>query len=152
MEKQLKLVIGCDLSGYDLKTEILGRMRKKGYDITDYGCDSAQAGFYPEFAEKVAKAVAAGAFDRGILICGTGQGMAMAANKVRGIRAALCYDVFPALLSREHNNANILATGAWLVTPDQFERVLEAWLFGKFDPNSRHQSRLERMLEMENER
>ncbi|MCI8268738.1 MAG: RpiB/LacA/LacB family sugar-phosphate isomerase [Lachnospiraceae bacterium] len=152
METQLKLVIGSDLSGYDLKIDILERMKKKGYDITDYGSDSAHSGLYPEIAKKVANAVAAGEYDRGILICGTGQGMAMASNKVRGIRAALCYDVFPALMSREHNNANILATGSWLVTADHFERVLEAWLFGKFDPNSRHQQRLASMLEMENER
>lgn len=152
MERQLRLVIGSDLSGYDLKTEMLERMRKKGYDITDYGCGSAQQGEYPEYAKKVAEAVVAGQFDRGILICGTGQGMAMAANKVRGARAALCYDVLPAILTREHNDSNILATGSWLITADHFERVLEAWLFGKFDSQSRHQGRLERMMVMEGER
>ena len=152
METQLKLVIGSDLSGYDLKVEILDRMQKKGYNITDYGSENSHSGFYPDIAKRVAQAVSSGEYDRGILICGTGQGMAMASNKVKGIRAALCYDVFPALMSREHNNANILATGSWMVTADHFERVLEAWLFGKYDPYSRHQQRLDRMLEMENER
>lgn len=152
MEKQLRIVIGCDLSGYDFKMELLERMRRKGYEITDFGCDSAQAGEYPEYANKVAESVAGGEFDRGILICGTGQGMTMAANKVKGIRAALCYDVFPAILAREHNNSNILTTGSWMVTPEHFERVVKAWLFGKFDPGSRHQHRLEQLMEMEKER
>lgn len=152
METQLKLVIGCDLSGYDLKTDILHRLKSKGYDITDFGCDSAQEGEYPVYAKKVAEAVASGEYDRGILICGTGQGVMMAANKVKGIRAALCYDVLPAILTREHNDSNILATGSWLITGEKFEQVIEAWLFGKFSNLPRHKQRIQMMCDMEQER
>lgn len=152
MEKQLKLVIGCDLSGYDLKVDIVRRLRDKGYDIVDFGCDSSQEGEYPVYARKVAEAVAKGEYDRGILICGTGQGVMMAANKVKGIRAALCYDVLPAILTREHNDSNILATGSWLVTGEEFERIIEAWLFGKFTNLPRHRQRIKMMSDMEQER
>lgn len=152
METQLKLVIGCDLSGYDLKTDILHRLKSKGYDITDFGCDSAQEGEYPVYAKKVAEAVASGEYDRGILICGTGQGVTMAANKVKGIRAALCYDVLPAILTREHNDSNVLATGSWLITGEKFEQVIEAWLFGKFSNLPRHKQRIQMMCDMEQER
>ena len=141
MQLQFSLCIGSDLAGYDLKTEMLARLRAKGYSVQDMGCDSALAGDYPVYAQKVATAVAAGEYDRGILICGTGQGMAIAANKVRGIRAALCFAEFPALMSREHNNANILVSGAWLVTADELERVLEVWLFGKY-AGAKHDVRL----------
>lgn len=152
METQLKLVMGCDLSGYDLKTDILHRLRSKGYDITDFGCDNAQEGEYPVYAKKVAEAVASGEYDRGILICGTGQGVMMAANKVKGIRAALCYDVLPAILTREHNDSNVLATGSWLITGEKFEQVIEAWLFGKFSNLPRHKQRIQMMCDMEQER
>lgn len=151
MEKQLKLVIASDLAGYDMKQEMLRRFTAKGYDITDYGCQSSQKGEYPEHAAKVAKAVVAGEFDRGILICGTGQGMAMAANKVRGARAALCYLPFAAIMAREHNNANILCTGAWLTTPDEFERVAEVFLFGKY-AGGKHDVRIQALADIENER
>ncbi len=148
MEQQFKLCIGSDLAGYDLKMETLRRLRAKGYTVEDMGCDSSQAGDYHVYAQKVATAVASGEFDRGILICGTGQGMAIAANKVRGIRAALCFQNFPALMSREHNNANILATGAWMITADELERMIEVWLFGKY-AGSKHDIRLRGIAELE---
>ena len=112
METNLKLCIASDLAGYDLKMEMLRRMRAKGYLIDDLGCDNAQAGDYHIYAQRVGRAVVAGTYDRGILICGTGQGMAIAANKVNGVRAALCFQNFAAIMSREHNNANVFATGA----------------------------------------
>lgn len=148
MELNLKLCIGNDLAGYDLKVEMLRRLRAKGYAIHDLGCDSSQAGDYPVYAERVANAVASGEFDRGILICGTGQGMAIAANKVHGIRAALCFQNFAAIMSREHNNANVLAAGAWLVTADELERVLEVWLFGKY-AGGKHDRRVNGIAEIE---
>ena len=147
MQTQLKLVIGSDLAGYDLKTEMLRRLTAKGYDITDFGCDSAQAGEYPVAAQKVAEAVRDGQFDRGILICGTGQGVAMGGNKVRGARAALCYTPFAALMAREHNDARSLATGAWLTTPDEFEQIVEIFLFGKY--SGKHDGRLNMLAEIE---
>ncbi len=152
METQLKLIIGSDLSGYDLKTELLRRMRAHGYDITDAGCGSSQEGDYPVYAAKVAKAVVAGEYDRGIVICGTGQGITMAANKVRGARAALCYERFTALMAREHNHANVLGMGSWLLTADQAEQVVEAFLFGKEAHLPRHEARIQMMRELEEER
>lgn len=151
MELQLKLAIGSDLAGYDLKIEIFRRLKTKGYDIIDFGCNSSEIGEYPEHAKKVAEAVVRGEYDRGILICGTGQGMAMAANKVKGARAALCYQPFTAIMSREHNNANILATGAWLISADDLEKIIEIWLFGKYTRGI-HDHRIQAMLDIENER
>ncbi|MEG0778833.1 MAG: RpiB/LacA/LacB family sugar-phosphate isomerase [Oscillospiraceae bacterium] len=135
MEQQLKLVIGCDLAAYDFKNEILKVMTGNGYNIADFGCNSSKEGLYAPIAKKVADAVAAGEYDYGILICGTGQGMGMCANKVKGIRAAICYDIFPAVMSKEHNNANILCTGAWMMELPKAIKMIEAWLFAKYAGN-----------------
>lgn len=131
MEKQLNLVIASDLAGYDLKEELYKRFKAKGYNIVNYGCDSSQNGAFTVYAEKLAKAVVEKEFDRGILICGTGQGVAMAANKVKGARCALCYSNFAAIMAREHNDAKIIATGAWMIKPDDAEAMIECFLFGK---------------------
>ena len=129
MQQQLKLAVGCDPAAYDFKVEILKVMEQNGYSIYDVGCDSAQEGLFATEAKKVADLVVSGQVDRGILLCGTGQGMAMAANKVPGVRAALCFDIFQAIMSREHNNANILCTGAWMITVPEALRMIEAWRF-----------------------
>ena len=102
------------------------------------------------YGRLVGEKVASGEFDRGIVICGTGQGICISANKVKGVRAALCYDVLPALLSCEHNNSNVLATGAWIVSPDHAARIVEAWLFGKYS-GGRHDLRLKMISDIENE-
>jgi ribose 5-phosphate isomerase B len=151
MQTQLKIVIGCDLAAYDFKTQAIKSMRERGYTITDIGCHSSREGDYPPVAEEVGLRVVSGEFDRGLLICGTGQGMAMAANKVKGARAALCYDILPALLSREHNNSNILATGCWMISPEKYLEMVEIWLFGKYNAG-RHDVRINYMLEMEGKR
>ncbi|AZO94136.1 RpiB/LacA/LacB family sugar-phosphate isomerase [Halocella sp. SP3-1] len=150
MEQQLRLVMGCDLAAYDFKCQILKSMRSNGYNIEDVGCYSSKEGLYAPIAKKVADLVASKEFDYGILICGTGQGMAMAANKVEGIRAALCYDVFPAVLSKEHNNANILCTGAWMMDLPKFLHMVEAWLFAQYAGN--HDEGLALLSEYEKER
>ncbi|MCP1102689.1 ribose 5-phosphate isomerase B [Aequitasia blattaphilus] len=149
MEQQLKLVIGCDFAAYDFKTEILENMKKNGYQIVDVGCDSSKEGLYAPVAKKVADAVAAGEYDYGILLCGTGQGMAMAANKVPGIRAVLCYDVLPAVLSKEHNHGNILCTGAWMMNVPDALRMIEAWLFAKYAGNNDEGVQLMKQYERE---
>ena len=151
MQTQFKLIIGCDLAAYDFKNAAIKALKERGYSVTDVGCWSAQQGDYPPVAEEVATRVVSGEFDKGLLICGTGQGMAMAANKVKGTRAALCYDIFPALMSREHNNSNVLCSGAWLVSLDKYLDIVEAWLFGKYNPG-RHDVRINYMLDMENKR
>lgn len=106
------IAIGCDHGGYELKLEVINHLKERGFEIKDLGCDSTASCDYPVYAKKVAEAVAGGECELGILICGTGIGMSMAANKVDGIRAALCADCFSAKATREHNNANILCMGA----------------------------------------
>ena len=132
MQQQLKLAIGCDLAGYDLKCEVMNVMQNNGYSFDDVGCHSSKEGMYAFAAKDVADKVARGDADYGILICGTGQGMAIAANKVKGIRAALVFDVFPAVLSKEHNNTNVLCTGAWMMDCKKAVEVIEAWLFAQY--------------------
>jgi len=151
MQTQLKLIMGCDLAAYDFKVRVLGALRNSGYDVADIGCHNSDEGEYPFIAEETGTRVASGEFDRGLLICGTGQGMAIAANKVKGVRAALCYDIFTALLSREHNDANILATGCWMITPEKYLDMVEVWLFGKYN-GGRHEVRIQYMRDMEAER
>ncbi|MFR8605625.1 MAG: RpiB/LacA/LacB family sugar-phosphate isomerase [Agathobacter rectalis] len=114
----MKLAMGCDPAAYRFYKKLLERMKEEGYDIVDTGCESeneADGGKYAEIAEIVSNKVVSKECDYGILICGTGQGMAMAANKIPGIRAVLCYDVFPAVLSKNDNNGNVLCTGAWFM-------------------------------------
>ena len=121
----MKIVIGCDHAGYEIKQSVkdaLYTSLMKKDDTTrfhDVGCDSLDSVHYPEYGKMVADWVATGDADYGILICGTGIGMSMVANKVKGIRAALCHDVYTAMMSRQHNNANILCMGARVVTPYQ---------------------------------
>ena len=150
METQLKLAIGCDLAAYDFKMAILKELKARGYSVIDVGCNSSQEGDYPDSARAVARLVTSGEVDRGILMCGTGQGICMAANKCKGARAALCYDVFPAIMCREHNNANIIVTGAWIVSVEKAISIIEAFLFGKYS-GGRHDIRVNRMMSYENE-
>ena len=139
------IAIGCDHAGYEAKELLLGWLNKHGVAYQDFGCNSTESVHYPLFARAVAQAVAEGEYSRGILICGTGIGMSIAANKVKGIRAALCHNAFTAQCSREHNNANILCLGARLLTPAQIEEIVEIWFNTPF-AGGRHQLRLE-MLE-----
>ena len=148
MNSNMKIVVGCDLAGYDFKIELIKILREKGYNITDIGCDSSEEGEYPLYGRLVGEKVASGEYDRGIVICGTGNGICIAANKVNGVRAALCYDVFPALMSREHNDANVLGIGCWLVDLPKAVRIVETWLFGKF-AHGRHEQRIEAIREIE---
>ena len=111
----MKIAVGCDHGGFELKQAVIKFLEANGYEYKDYGTYDTQSCDYPDIAAPVAKAVAAGEFDRGILICGTGIGMSMAANKHDGIRAACCSDVFSARLTREHNDANVLCFGERVV-------------------------------------
>lgn len=151
MQTQFKIAIGCDLAGYDFEQQVYARLKSMGYDILHVGCDSSHKGDYTTYAKKVGDMVTSGEVDKGILICGTGQGMAIAANKVRGIRCALLYDVFPAIMSREHNNSNMMATGAWMVSLDKAIDIVEAWLFAKYS-EGRHDGRIAAIKAIEDER
>lgn len=148
MDKEMKIVLGCDLAAYDFKVEFLSVLKGKGYNITDIGCDSSAEGEYTYYGSQVGKAVARGDYDRGIVICGTGNGITIAANKVKGVRAALCTDTFSALMSREHNNANVLGLSSWRLTVDEAVKITELWLFGKFS-GGRHNQRIQALRDIE---
>ena len=141
------IAVGSDHGGFALKQEILAYLKEKGLDYKDYGCFEEKSCDYPEYAHAVAHAVADGICDRGILICGTGIGMSMAANKVPGIRAALCGDCFSAQMTREHNDANILALGARVVGPGLALKIVVTFLATDFSGDERHARRISKIEE-----
>ena len=144
----MKIAIGNDHIGYPLKLHIARYLRDKGYELTDFGTDSEERTDYPIYGRRVACAVAGGECALGILICGTGGGISIAANKVHGIRAILCAAPVTARLSREHNNANILAFGAMIVGPSAAERIVDAF-FGSQYEGGRHQKRIDMIAQIE---
>lgn len=137
------LAIACDHGGYELKQEILKHLDKRGIDYKDFGCDSTEAVDYPIYARKVTDAITGGTCERGILICGTGIGISIAANKVKGIRAALCTDCFTAEATRQHNDANILALGGRVVGPGLALKIVDTFLDTPFSNAERHKHRIE---------
>lgn len=136
------LAIGCDHGGYELKQEILKYLKKEGYEVKDFGCFSTAAVDYPEIGHAVAHAVADGVCEKGILICGTGIGISIAANKVKGIRAALCGDCFSAEATRLHNDANILALGGRVTGPGLAVKIVDTFLHTEFSGEERHARRI----------
>lgn len=144
----MKLAIGCDHGGYNLKTAILEHLDKKGIEYKDFGCYSIESCDYPDFAEKVAEAIVNGECERGIIVCGTGIGISIAANKVPGIRAAHCTDTFSAKASRQHNDANILALGERITGVGLALDIVDAYLEAEFE-GGRHQRRIDKITEIE---
>lgn len=136
------IAIGCDHGGYDLKLEIIKYLEEQKLEFRDYGCDGTDSVDYPKYARKVADAVAEGVCDKGILICGTGIGISIAANKIKGIRAALCHDCFSAQATREHNDANILAMGARVIGSGLAVKIVETFLGTEFSNDERHIRRI----------
>lgn len=124
----MRIVIGCDEAGCGLKHIIIDLLQKEGIEVTDEGCRDDEVVLYPNIAERVANIVADGEADRGILICGTGIGMAMAANKVKGIRAAVCHDPFSTERSRKSNDAQIMCMGARVIGPELAKMLVKLWL------------------------
>ena len=124
----MKIAIGCDHGGYLLKQDILIWMEENDIDYEDFGCFSTESVDYPIYGEKVARAVASGEYDKGIVICTTGIGISIAANKVKGIRCAHCADPLSAEMTRRHNDANVLALGAGIVGPNLAKRMVEVFL------------------------
>lgn len=143
------IALGSDHVGYVLKQEIIRFLEDRGFDYRDFGTDSQQRCDYPIFAKKAADAVASGACDKGIILCGTGVGISIAANKVHGIRCVVCSEPYSAKLSREHNDSNMLAMGARVVGTDLALMILEAWLTGEYQ-GGRHQKRLDMITAIEN--
>jgi ribose 5-phosphate isomerase B len=138
----MKIALSSDHAGFDLKEAIREHFELSKYDYTDFGTSDSNSTDYPKFAYIVAKAVVAGEYDRGVLICGTGIGMCITANKVKGIRAALAYNTRTAELSRLHNNANILCLGGRELSPEQALEIVEIWLKTPFE-GGRHQNRVD---------
>lgn len=144
----MKIAIGSDHGGYELKELIKKHLQEKGYDIKDFGTDSTESTDYPDFAKKVGEAVVAKDFDRGMLICGTGIGISIAANKIPGVRCALVSDCFSAKATREHNDTNILALGGRVVGPGLALEIVDTWLNAEFE-GGRHQKRIDKITELE---
>ncbi|MGN0355410.1 MAG: ribose 5-phosphate isomerase B [Muricoprocola sp.] len=136
------IAIACDHGGYVLKKEILKHLEERNLEYRDFGCDSEEAVDYPIYARKVTDAITSGVCDRGILICGTGIGISIAANKVKGIRAALCTDCFTAEATRQHNDANILALGGRVVGPGLALKIVDTFLDTPFSNAERHKKRI----------
>lgn len=135
--------LGCDHGGYELKQEIIKYLEEKGIPYKDFGCDSTKSVDYPIYARKVGRAIQNGECDKGILICGTGIGISIAANKMKGIRAALCTDCFSAEATRLHNDANILALGGRVVGPGLAVKIVDTFLNTEFSHEERHQRRID---------
>ena len=140
------IALGCDHGGYELMQEVKAYLDSKGLEYKDFGCHSTEAVDYPVYARKVGNAVLDGSCDKGILICGTGIGISIAANKMPGIRAALCSDCFSAVATRLHNDANILAMGGRVVGPGLAVKIVETFLNTPFSGEERHQRRI-RLIE-----
>lgn len=144
----MKIAVGSDHGGVELKEEIKKFLNEEGYEFKDFGTNSTESCDYPDYALPVAEAVAAKEYDLGILICGTGIGIGIAANKVPGIRAALCSDTFSAHATREHNNANILTLGQRVVGPGLAIDIVKTFLNTEFE-GERHQKRIDKIAEIE---
>ena len=144
----MKLAIASDHAGFELKRELLEVLSHRKVTVHDVGCFSSDAVDYPDFAVEVAKAVAAGKADLGILVCGTGIGMSIVANKFKGVRAALCHTEFEARMSRAHNDANILCLGSRVTGAGLARVVLEAFLNTKFE-GGRHERRVQKIKDAE---
>ncbi|MBE5742166.1 MAG: ribose 5-phosphate isomerase B [Clostridiales bacterium] len=144
----MKIAIGCDHAGINLKPTLIKFLQENGYEYTDFGTYTADSCNYAEYGEKVAEAVAFGGYDRGILICGTGIGMSIVANKVTGIRCAHCHDVFSAKATRQHNNANVIAFGERVIGSGLMLDIVKAFLTTEFE-GGRHQARIDKITEVE---
>jgi ribose 5-phosphate isomerase B len=144
----MTIAIGCDHAGVELKKELLALLNNLQIQYVDYGTDSPESVDYPDFGEKVSEAVSSGKIAKGILICGTGIGMSIVANKFSGVRASLCNDLFTARMSRLHNDANILVIGGRIVGKDLAQEIVKTWVSTPFEGN-RHCRRLDKITKIE---
>ncbi len=146
----MKVAIGSDHGGLDLKNVLAEELRGDGVEVIDVGTDKAESADYPDYAEKVAVMISRGEVDFGVLICGTGIGMSITANKFKGVRAALCWEIFTARMSRRHNNANILTLGGRVTGPELAKEILKTFLSEPFE-GGRHKRRVDKITEIEKE-
>src|SRR5690625_4096668 len=137
----MKIIVGSDHGGFKLKRAVVDDLREKGLDVTDFGPETAESVDYPDYAKPVAEKVASGEYDKGILICGTGIGMSISANKVKGIRSALVHDTFSARATRQHNDSNVLAMGERVIGEGLALDIVDIWLNTEFE-GGRHERRV----------
>lgn len=145
----MKIAMACDHGALDLKRNVRDWLTEQGHEITDFGCDSLDSCDYSDFVEPACRGVAEGKFDCGIVMCTTGIGASIAANKVRGIRCALCGEPWSAEMTRRHNDANVLAMGAGIVGPNLARQIVTAFLTHQFE-GGRHQRRVDKVMAIEN--
>lgn len=150
MEKNLTVALGCDHGGFALKELLKAHLTEQGIDCRDFGCHSAESCDYPVFAKEAAQAVARGECRFGVVVCTTGIGVSMVANKVKGVRCALCHEPLSAQMTRRHNDANMLAIGAGVTGPNLALEILDAFLRYDFE-GGRHQRRVDLMMDVERE-
>ena len=147
----MKISIGCDHGALALKEVVVAHLTKKGYEVKDFGTYTADSCDYPEFAAAAARAVASGECDKGIVLCTTGIGVSITANKIKGIRCALLSDVMTARMTREHNDTNMMALGAGVVGQLMALQIVDTWLETPFSGDERHQRRIDKLMACENE-
>ena len=145
----MKIAIGCDHGALDLKNVLVAHLNNKGYEVADFGTHTAASCDYPEFAAAAAKAVASGECDKGIVLCTTGIGVSITANKVKGIRCALLSDLMSARLTREHNDTNMMSLGAGVVGQMLALQIVDTWLETEFSGDERHQRRINKLMAVE---
>jgi ribose 5-phosphate isomerase B len=145
----MNIAIGADHAGYRLKAELLDFIRSLGHEVEDFGAHGPESVDYPDFASAVCNKIISGEADRGILICGTGIGMSIAANKMPGIRCALVHDVFSAKATREHNDTNVIAIGERVIGPGLAQEILGTWLSTEFSNGERHKNRIGKVRALE---
>ncbi len=145
----MKIAIGCDHGALALKNALVSRLESQGYEVKDFGTHTLDSCDYPDFAAPAAEAVASGECDRGIVLCTTGIGVSITANKVKGIRCALLSDVMSARMTREHNDTNMMALGAGVVGQMLAFQIVDTWLGTEFSQDARHQRRIDKMMALE---
>ena len=145
----MKIAIGCDHGALDLKNAVVKHLQGKGYEVCDFGCYSLDSCDYPDFAEAAAKAVASGECEKGIVLCTTGIGISIAANKVKGIRCALLSDPLSARMTREHNDTNMMAMGAGIVGKNLALEIVDTWIGTEFSGEAKHQRRIDKVMALE---
>ncbi len=144
----MRIGIGNDHAAVEMKNDVVAYLQEKGHEVVNYGTDKHESCNYPEFGEKVGRAVVAKEVDLGILICGTGVGISLAANKVKGVRAVVCSEPYSAMLSRQHNDTNVLAFGARVIGIEMAKMIIDTWLAAEFE-GGRHQTRVDMIMAIE---
>ena len=145
----MKIAVACDHGALALKNNLIAHLNKAGYEVVNFGTDTLDSCDYPDFAGPAAQAVADGKCDKGIVLCTTGIGVSITANKVKGIRCALLSDVMSARLTREHNDTNMMAIGAGVVGEKLALEIVDTWLGTEFSHDARHQRRIDKMMALE---